>query len=100
MPWVLSPLVKAVSPVSPRPIMCALYSTTQPDNHHQFGLGVTGDTALNRGDRTQGIGNFLQGRGAGDSTVWVGYVGPFGENGEEVGRYTHWVHLSDQGEAI
>ena len=69
-------------------------------NAHKIGLGETEDTALTRGDRTQGIGNFLQGRGAGDSTVWVGYVGTFGNNREECGRYTHWVHLSDQGEAI
>ena len=55
---------------------------------------------MTRGDRTQGIGNFLQGRGADDSNVWVGYVGPFGDNGEECGRYSHWVPLSDQGEAI
>ena len=53
---------------------------------------------MTRGDKTQGIVNFLQGGGAGNSTVWVGYVGPFGDNGAECGRYTHWVPLSDHGE--
>ena len=57
------------------------------------------DTALIRGNRTQGIDNFLQGGGAGNSTVCVVDVGPFGNNGEECGRYTHWVPLSDHGEA-
>ena len=50
-----------------------------------------------REDRTQGIGNFLQGGGAKSSTVWVRYVGPFGDNGDEYERYTHWVPLSDHG---
>ena len=57
------------------------------------------DTALIRGNRTQGIDNFLQGGGAGNSTVWVEEEGPFGNNGEECGRYTHWVPLSDHREA-
>ena len=56
-------------------------------------LGETGDTAPTRGGRTQGVGNFLQGVGVGGSTVWVGDVGPFGDNGEEGGRDTHWVVL-------
>ena len=51
-----------------------------------------------RWDRTQGIGNFLQGGSAGNSTVWVRYVGPFSDNGEDCGRYKHWVHLSDHRE--
>ena len=69
--------------------------------HHarKIGLRETRDTALKSGGRTKGIDNCLQGGGAGNSTVWVGSVGPFGDNGEEVGRYTHWVTLSDQGEA-
>ena len=57
------------------------------------------DTALTIGDRTQGIGNVLHGGGAGNSTVWVEEEGPFGNNGEECGRYTHWVPLSDHREA-
>ena len=52
-----------------------------------------------KGVITQGIGNFLQGGGAGDSTVWVRDVGTFGNYGEEGGRNAHWVHLSDHGEA-
>ena len=55
------------------------------------------DTDLMREDRTQGIGNFIQVGSAGNSTVWVRYVGPFRDNGEECGRYTHWVPLSDHG---
>ena len=57
-------------------------------------MGETGDTALKRENTTQGFGNFLQGGGAGDSIVWVGYVGPFGENGEEGRRDTHRISLS------
>ena len=26
-------------------------------------------------------------------------MGPFGDNGEDYGRYTHWVPFSDHGEA-
>ena len=63
-------------------------------------MGENGDTSLKRGGRTQGLGNFIQGGGAGDSTVWVVDVGTFGGNGEEGGRGTHWVSLSDHGEAI
>ena len=59
--------------------------------HHarKVGLGETGDTALTGGGRSQGVGNFLQGGGAGNSTVWVGDVVPFDSNGEEGGRDTH-----------
>ena len=57
-------------------------------------MGETGDTALKRGNTTQGIENFLQGGGAGDYIVWVGYLGPFGKNGEEGRRDTHRVPLS------
>ena len=64
---------------------------------YKVALGETFETDLMREDRTQGIGNFIQGGGAGNSTVWVGDVGPFGDNGEECGRYTHWVPLSDHG---
>ena len=51
-----------------------------------------------RGDITQGIGSFIQGGGSGNYIVWVGDVGPFGDNGEECGRYTLRVPLSDHGE--
>ena len=59
--------------------------------HHarKVGLGETGDTATTVRGRNQGIGNFLQGGGAGDSTVWVRDVGTFGDNVEEGGRDTH-----------
>ena len=56
-------------------------------------MGGIGDIASTRGGRNQGVRNFLQGDGAGNSTVWVGDVGPFGGNIEEGGRVTHWVTL-------
>ena len=56
-----------------------------------IGLGDTGDTAPTGRGRTQGVGNFLQGGGSENSTVWVGDVGPFGGNGEEGGGDTHLV---------
>ena len=62
-------------------------------NAHKFGMGGIGDIASTRGGRNQGVRNFLQGDGAGNSTVWVGDVGPFGGNIEEGGRVTHWVTL-------
>ena len=52
------------------------------------------------GGRTQGVGNFLQGGGTGDSIVWVRDVGPFGVNGEEGRGDTHGVPATDYGEAI
>ena len=59
--------------------------------HHaqKVSLGETGGTAPTGRGRTEGVGNFLQGGGAGNYTVWVGDVGPFGGNGEEGGRDTH-----------
>ena len=52
-----------------------------------------------RGGGTQDVSNFPLCGGAGDSTVWVGDVGPFGVNVEEGGRGIHWYPLSDHGEA-
>ena len=51
--------------------------------HHarKVGLGETGDTALTGKGRTQGVGNFLQVNGAGNSNVCVVDVGTFGGNG-------------------
>ena len=57
-----------------------------------------GDTTLAVGGRYQGVGKFLQVGGAGDSIVWVGYVGPFGVNGEEERGDTHGVPYNDNGE--
>ena len=45
-------------------------------------MGGTGETDLTVGGRIQGIGNFLQGGGAGNSIVWVGEAGPFDVNGK------------------
>ena len=41
------------------------------------------DTTSTRGGRSQGVGKFLQGGGAGNSILWVGNVGPFDVNGKE-----------------
>ena len=51
------------------------------------------------GGGTQGVGNFLQGSGAGDSIVWVVDVGPFGVNGKEGIGDTHGVPATDHGGA-
>ena len=61
--------------------------------HHarKVGHGEIGDTTPLGRVRPQGGGNVLQGGGAGSTIVWVGYVGPFGGNGEEGGRDAYWV---------
>ena len=46
-------------------------------------LGEARDTTLTVEGRSQGVGKFLQGGGAGDYIVWVGNVGPFVINGKE-----------------
>ena len=56
------------------------------------------DTTSTRGGRSQGVGKFLQGSGAGDSIVWVGNVGPFGVNGKEYRGDAHGVPADDHGE--
>ena len=54
-------------------------------------LGETWDTESKGGGRTQGVGNFLQGGGAGDSIVWVGDICTFGVKGEDGRGDTHIV---------
>ena len=68
--------------------------------HHarKVGLGETGDTVLTGGGRTKGIGNFIQGGGAGDYIVWVGEMGPFGGKVKEGRGDTHWVPATDHGD--
>ena len=61
-------------------------------------LGDTGDTDPTGRGITQGAGNVLQGGGAGDPTVRVGDLGPFGGNGEEDGRDSNWIPSTDHGE--
>ena len=51
------------------------------------------------GGRNQGVGNFLQGIGAGNSIVWVGDVVPFCVNGKEGRVDTHGVPVTGHGEA-
>ena len=46
-------------------------------------MGESRDTTLTGGGISQGVGEFLQGGGAGDSILWVENVGPFGVNGKE-----------------
>ena len=48
--------------------------------------------------RTQGVGKFLQGGGAGDFIVWVGDVGIFGVNDEEGRGDTHVFTATDHEE--
>ena len=45
-------------------------------------MGEARDTISMGGGRSQGIGNFLQGGGAGDSIVWFVKVGTFGVHGK------------------
>ena len=61
-------------------------------------MGEARDTTSTGGGRSQGVGKFLQGGGAGDYIVWVGYVGPFGVNGEEYIGDAHGVPASDNRE--
>ena len=48
------------------------------------------------GGRSEGVGKFLQGSGAGDSIVWVGNVRPFGVNDKEDRGDTHVVPANDR----
>ena len=61
-------------------------------------MGETWYTATTGRVRTQGVGNVLQGGGAGNPTVRVGDMGTFGGHGEEGGRGTHWVPSEYHGE--
>ena len=63
-------------------------------------MGEIGDTALTERGRTQGVGKFLQGGVAGDTTVWVVNVGLFGVNSKEGRGDTHGVPDTDHREAI
>ena len=58
-------------------------------------LGEARDTTLTGGGRSQGVGKFLQGGGAGDYIVWVGNVDPFGVNGKEDRGDAHGVPEND-----
>ena len=64
----------------------------------KVGMEGTGDTATTGRGRIQGVKNVQQGGGAGNTTIWVGDVGPFGGNGEEGGKDSHSVPLTDHGE--
>ena len=44
--------------------------------------------------------NVLQFGGSSDTTGWVGDEGPFRSDGEEGGRYVHWVPYTYHGEEI
>ena len=68
--------------------------------HHarKVGLEEAGYATSTGGGRTQGVVKFLQGGGAVNSIVWVGDVGTFGGNGEEVRGDTHGVPATDHGE--
>ena len=67
---------------------------------HKVGLGETGYTVFTVGSRIQGVSNYLQGCGAGNSIVWVRGVGILGVNGKEGRGETNGVPTPDHGEAI
>ena len=54
---------------------------------------------MTRRGRIQSIENFVQGGGAGNYTVWVEDVVPFGDNVKEGRRDKHTLLLSDIGES-
>ena len=56
------------------------------------------DTTLMGGGRSQGFRKFIQVRGAGNSIVWVGNVGPFGVNDKEDRGDAHRVPANDHRE--
>ena len=70
------------------------------EKHHarRVGLGEARDSTLTGGGRSQGVGKFLQGGGAGNSIVWVGNMGPFSANGKEDRGNAHGVPANDHGE--
>ena len=70
------------------------------EKHHarKVGLREGWDTTLTGGGRSQGVVNFLQGGGSGDSIVWDGNVGPFVVNGKEDIGDAHGVTENDHGE--
>ena len=64
----------------------------------KVGLGESRDTTLPGGGRYQGVSNFLQIGGAGDSIVSVVNVGPFGVNAKEDRGDSHGVTENDHEE--
>ena len=64
----------------------------------KVGLGEARDNNLTGGGRSQVVGKFLHGGGAGNSIVWVRNVSPFGVNGNEDIGDTHGVPANDHGE--
>ena len=71
------------------------------DKHHsrKLGIGETRDPASTGRERTHGVGNFLQGGGAGNSIELVRDMGPFGVNGKAGRGDTHTVPATDHREA-
>ena len=59
--------------------------------------GDVRDTTSTGGGRSQGVGKFLQGGGAGNYIVWVGNVGSFSVNGKEDRGEAHRVPENDHG---
>ena len=66
-------------------------------HEHKVGLGDFRDTTLTGGGRSQGVGKFLQGGGAGNSILWVKNVGPFSVNGTEDRGDAYGVPANDNG---
>ena len=63
-------------------LFIGLTSLAEKHNVRKVGLGKPREATLAGGGRSQGVGKFLQGVGAGDSIVWVRDVGPLGVNGK------------------
>ena len=68
--------------------------------HHarKVSLGEARGAPSKVGGRSQGVGKFPQGGGAGDYIVWVRNVGPFGVNGKEDRGDTYGVPANDHRE--
>ena len=69
--------------------------------HHacNVDLGEIVETSYTERGRTQGVNNFLQSCGGGNSIVWVGDVCYFGVNDEYGRGDTHGVPATDHGKA-
>ena len=83
-----------ISGTNPRPNGWWLAGCAEKHHARKVGLGEARDTTLMGEVRSQGVGNFLQGGGAGDSIVWVGNVVPFGVNGKEDRADAHGVTVN------
>ena len=66
--------------------------------HARLVWGGARENTLTERGISQGVGKFIQGGGAGDSTVWVRNIGPFGVNGKYDLVDAHGVLVNDHRE--